>query len=145
MSCFVVSDETMQHAVTAIMCSDVAVYSTTFAGERRKQISARGADALGARLFALNMRACGEHVEGLAEGWRWRQQCYYPALLARSRLCLYLRAVNCLIYQCSEPATTDDPLLRALREFAADIMAQVIDTLPEYRDAPWDFRTLKAA
>jgi hypothetical protein len=47
------------------------------------------------------------------------------------------KAVNCLIYQCSEGSVPEQKLYKVLDRIGAQIAEQVVRTLPEYDAAPW--------
>ena len=49
----------------------------------------------------------------------------------------FCKLLDCLIYQCNEDATRNDPLLLALKEFSISYKSFLVSNTDEYHNAPW--------
>lgn len=49
----------------------------------------------------------------------------------------FCKLLDCLIYQCSEDSTRNDPLQRALIDFSIIYKSYLIENTAEYHSAPW--------
>lgn len=136
MSAFVVSRETMQVCVTAL---------------HDRMSDCRNADQLGRDLFALNEQAVnwrypnGPQDVGLYAEWQWRVTC--PLVdgngipVDRKTACQWLKALHCLRYQLTEGEKFETHnLYKRIMERIRQIETSIVCQLPEYNEAPWDFR-----
>lgn len=91
---------------------------------------------LGRELFAMNSRALGarygDQVETAAD---FAGYSYRPQLNANK--CAVLKAIRCLLYQCTEGKVPEETLFKMLEERAARLCYQIVQDLPAYDAAPW--------
>ena len=91
--------------------------------------------ALGARLRALNVAAVkarySDSTDDDLPDYTFRPVAppSGPALL---------KALRCLLYQCSEGRVPDRAIFKALDEWSDQIATHIICQMPEYQAAPWD-------
>ncbi len=144
MSAFIVTRRTMDVVVTALQDGQLGSGRRVFAGVVIDHDS-RALDEIGRKLFDLNARAVAvpyheETNEGhdLAKTYRWSGT-YWPTSTRQQTRCRYIKALRCLHYQCSEDATYDDPIMAELTEVINDLALAIVDDLPDYAAAPWDF------
>lgn len=136
MSAFIVSDATMNFVVNTIQDFD-GLRSSCFApflihGEV-------DCDKLGNKLFQLNNDAVSQryddHDDNVVDLFHHRS--ILPAS-GRAEKCQRLKAVQCLVYQCSEGDVPETPLFKALDSLSDWLQYDIISSLPEYRVAKWD-------
>jgi hypothetical protein len=130
MSAFIISDETMNRAVNAIRESGNWPISIT----RGDFDTPDGLTVLGVQLFGLNDDAVSQRYqdERDPEPMPYR---YRPS---RCSAAAHLKALQCLIYQCSEGDVPSRPIYKALRNAEHALMNKIIRSLPDYQKAEWD-------
>lgn len=135
MSAFIVSNRTMQRAVTAL---------------RNPNHTCEDADRLGRELYALNLQAVnhrykGRHTPGEVIDPEWTWNLTQP-LTGYGNIpedmtiaCQWLKALHCLHYQMTEgdavPATA---LYADITARIRQIETHIVTNLPEYNAADWD-------
>ena len=124
MSAFIVSTETMQRVVHAWPDNGLLPHRT----------SCESLDALGARLFAMNARAVSARYGEPEEVPAFR---YRP--LGAVHPMHQLKAVECLLYQCSEGNVPNEDDFLALEGLAAKLREKIVNALPSYSEAPWNW------
>ncbi len=137
MSCFIVTDKTMQDAVSAMH-----IHSA----------SSDLADQLGRELWLLNFAAYDARYpkdqttatdREIAAEWQWKPA--FPVLTdrgipaSRAAACQWLKSLICLRYQCSEGECRKHELYHRVSNRIAQLALLIIDTLPEYEAAAWDY------
>lgn len=136
MSAFIVSDAVMQKVVRAISVSRNSSWSQPFAGISVK--SANDLDRIGAALFDMNDEAVsqryGDEPQHAGEGWKFNNN-FAP--MSTNEKVAASKAMQCLIYQCSEGDVMDNGLFAALKAEAAYLAEDIIASLPAYADAAW--------
>ena len=155
MSCFVVSDPTLQRAVTALLVAEGG------------HANPWRADVLGRELLRLNalavrawyadapaIVAAADAALARAPAFRWDRRDFGAAagpnpealvaeVSSRPALCRVLKALECLRYQvggAAADAPADDPDARLRRRIDAAIsrlQGRIVATLAAYRAAPW--------
>ena len=134
MSAFIVSDACMQKCVTAMLGpGDSCEY----------------ADELGDRLYAMNLEAVRVRYDdrspdalpgsGIPEAFKWRVKpanFYDPR--ERKDWCCYVKALQCLLYQCTEGNVPEYDLYRRIERRINEIDRTIVSGLSEYQEAPWD-------
>lgn len=118
MSAFIVSQETMRRAVTAM---------------DDHNSSCEALDVLGAQLYALNARAVSQRYGRPEEAPAYEHR----PLFSASRHQLF-KSLNCLIYQCSEGDVPKHLLYEAMQKRATQLAFDIATGLPEYDKAVWD-------
>ena len=137
MSAFIVSDTTMNFVVNTIQDFD-GLRSSCFApfltdGEV-------DCNKLGNKLFHLNNDAVCQRYDDHDDSnviEFFRHTSLMPAS-DRAEKCQRLKAVQCLIYQCSEGDVPETPLFKALDALSDWLQYNIISSLPEYNAAKWD-------
>lgn len=122
MSRFLVSNATIDACIYAIYTHD-----KTFLGYS-------DSDALGAALLRLNEFAIDQHSDpkSLSDHLDYRYE-HRPITPMQS-----FKAIDCLVYQCSEGAVLQFPLYLRLRTFRDSLATIVIRGTNEYEKAQWD-------
>ena len=142
MSAFIVSNQTMQHCVTALTTD---------------QHSCEDADQLGRDLFRLNIQAVNHRYQDSQPetkdqmtddldayaGWKWKLTINRTNAQGgpedRAVACQQLKSLHCLRYQMSEgedvPATA---LYRDIERRTVELARLIVTGLPEYDAAEWD-------
>jgi len=140
MSAFIVSTGTMQRAVAAFQVT------------RHESMSCTQADELGKRLYNLNFDAIHQRYPDTKESgqypgpidvpvpdeFKFRLTQYSPDTHDQKELCTALKGLRCLIYQCSEGNVPETQLYSEMEKASNLIAYRLLDTIPEYQDAPWD-------
>lgn len=138
MSAFIVSDHTMQRVVRGMYpawCSSDAF------------------SHYGRELYRLNAEAMrvryGHDPADYAdlENWEYNPCLRICGILDRDDIpenlaeaCGILKAMHCLLYQCSEgEQLTEQAAYKALQKRIHLYEATIVDRLPEYDAAPWDY------
>lgn len=125
MSSFMVSDETMNRVCHAM---------------DKNNLPCEALDDLGRRLFAMNFRAvCARYKPEQVEQMKWDdgQTFVYSFRLGYTQFDL-LKALDCLIYQCSEGNVPSESLYAELTATRDALRARIVCELPEYHGAKWD-------
>jgi len=124
MSAFIVSERTMQRVVTAM---------------RREEGAWEDACQLGRDLYAMNHRAIEARYgePQYVPPFEWTVQ-MLPDEGDRKRWCELLKALDCLLYQCSEGDVPKEALYKQLEACRNKLRAEIVHGLPEYDKAPWD-------
>jgi hypothetical protein len=135
MSAFLVSTATMNAVLDGMMNIRDRLYSrhVRFNVDRGHVAPM---DKLGQDLFMMNLRALNaRYGDEVPDGVKY----HYPMRFMATPLEHSLRACECLMYQCNEGNVPDEPLYKELATFAEELRAAIIDRLPKYQSAPWDF------
>lgn len=145
MSAYVVTDETMTKALKAIAYRPSNYFLiTSFAGHSlNREAPAAVLDVtmtkIGRELFALNYRAVGERynesTENLDAGYQFSNNDFRTG--RRAELVANVKALQSLIYQCSEGTAMDSPLYQALVEADAALCRHIVGEMAEYKAAAW--------
>ena len=88
----------------------------------------------GQALLSMNDAAVSQRYNEAEGGQEYRYTIEFPPsgpVLAK--------ALNCLLYQCSEGDVPERPLFKALDDFRNYLCQQIVADLPTYKAAPWDF------
>lgn len=124
MSCFVVSDRTVNKVVSAMLP----------AGH-----SCEDGENLGRELLAMNNDAVRVRYSNPSGMTTDPDDYEYPGNVNAYSDMAKLKAVNCLIYQCSEGAEIRSrDLYRQLEEISDTLAHNIVGTLKAYQDLPWD-------
>lgn len=126
MSAFIVSKECLERALS-LWAHPINSW--------RRPLYPDDLDALGTRMQELNESAvAGRYRESLTSG---------PPVLTRFsvksvRPLVALKALQCLIYQCSEGDIPEKSTLYSeMRDVERATMGEIVREMPEWRDAPW--------
>lgn len=129
MSAFVVNKATMDRVVSD-WCSDQYHPGSRF--------DAKQLDDVGRKLFRLNCAAVNARyrdepgMDPLCRTYKFsRYDCPWTAMQR-------LKAMKCLLYQCSEGKVPETPLYKELEARIASRMDEIISELPEYKAAGWN-------
>lgn len=91
--------------------------------------------AMGQQMQDLNKRAVGERYP---DG-RIMTDCdpyEYESTMPPTPIAAF-KALQCLLYQCSERTTDEQPLFKELSEYSRDLAQHIVANLPEYDACPW--------
>jgi len=139
MSAFVVSRECMDRAVAGLVSLQVRKFASVDvhdAADRQLVMT-----DVGCRLFAMNVRAVNgrypNHPQQSAPDYTYQGPAYATEHVPSDLLVLRYKAMQCLVYQCSEDATAGDPLLGELVASTHRLAARIVSMLPAYNKAPW--------
>lgn len=136
MSAFIVSAETMNKVVRAIVSDE---YRGEFAGitlpgytisDRKPQ-----ATAIGKELFAMNRAAILARYPGDTEYAETPKYRYKPVRYSEVEM---FKAMECLLYQCSEGNVPDTDLYKELEAAKGSLASRIVSNMPEYESAAWD-------
>jgi hypothetical protein len=142
MSAFIVADKTINTIVNWLDRALEEAYGTITI---RQKLLEQGFDAsvagwaerLGYAMFQLNViAAAARYGSGAAK--KFRPLDYHYEVVAAVPMVQVLKSLQCWLYQCTEG---DVPTSVLYGFFDTDVqvylMTEIIDTLPEYRDAYW--------
>ena len=130
MSAFIVSDSTMQSAVSAM---------------HSPRHSCEDADVLGQKLYDMNHKAVQARYPSRGYGatvFKWKPSGHLangnniPEDLTTA--CQWLKALHCLRYQCSEGDVPEMLLYKALEKTIHQFESHLATIHPEYKQAEWD-------
>lgn len=150
MSAFIVTDATMTVAVGAVievLTQGGRIPSSRALFDGMPACDANGT-AIGRALFAMNERAMDARYPG-----RWRDDYAVGEPLSseafsyrgetRNAMCRTVaerhKAIDCLLYQCSEGEVDQEPLFLALTKVRETLSGQIIRATAAWNAAPWDF------
>lgn len=150
MSSFIVSNATINRIVA------VLEYATqwkrlfpnpAYINETLQVFSPKSAKDLGQRLYDLNVAAVNHrypdtidninNMPGAIDENGDHVPYKYMSTLPGNRF-QGLKAIDCLVYQCSEGDTINHPLYKALKEYGLAICSDIVGDMPEYENAVWD-------
>lgn len=95
-----------------------------------------GAPVLAAQIGELNRRAyCARYKDASMEALAPYQHSFRGSEVGG--LVATYRALQCLLYQCTEGACDTDPLYQELQTMAHELAHAIVCDLPEYQRAPW--------
>lgn len=120
MSAFVVSAETLNRAVTLF--------------DRNSSKSCEQLDEFGQRLWDMNAQAVAARYPDRAQ----ESPGPFKYALRHCKPVVALKALHCLIYQCSEGDVPELALYHQLRDRERHVMREIVDELPEYQNAAWN-------
>ena len=139
MSAFMVSDSTINAAVTWISLKDrdhnfshISSHMLPEAGYDVKDDPAR----LAAEMFALNVEAVNARYQGGAEQFRPLDFQYQIDLSARGAIGA-LKLLQCWHYQCSEGGVPETKLYQLMDRVIGAIALGIVCGTEEYDRAPW--------
>lgn len=118
MSAFIVGNGTMNRVVNAL--------------DKDRNLSCQELDELGRKLFEMNARAVDARYGrcSVATDYRVRVRSYPKFEL--------VKALDCLIYQCSEGDVPKEPLYQDLVTVRNRMVREMVCADPAYEAAPWD-------
>ncbi len=118
MSAFIVANETIRRVVSAMIGDQPCEWG----------------DLLGNRLLAMNARAVASRYRDAHEVFvdKFRYLPLFPSKMVQ------LKAIDCLIYQCTEGKVPEEQLYKELESAQHALMRDIVTHLPEYDAAPWD-------
>lgn len=132
MSAFIVSDETMQAVVEAfVVVERIHGRQSVDPTELGQQLYKMNYDAIHARYpdtidNSDNVPGPIPPVDPEAFQWRIGRQ---------FTRCAMLKAIRCLLYQCSEGNVPESPLFRQLSDASESLTYEIISELPEWKAA----------
>jgi hypothetical protein len=90
-------------------------------------------DAIGKKLYAMNHEALWQRYGTLENcpPYRWQPAGYKTPVRS-------YKAVQCLLYQCSEGDVPETPLYAELESIKNHLATRIIGELPAYNAVPWD-------
>lgn len=123
MSAFVCTHETINRVVNARI---------EYGSPRHISVAPIDADEWGQRMHEMNCRAVSQRYSEPA----------VPEFQFSHRMQPYsryemLKAIDCLIYQCSEGTVPDEPDYAELRQLQSYWRAEIIRHIPQYDQAEW--------
>jgi hypothetical protein len=135
MSAFIVGTGTMNRVVQAIVhvCPDFDGEPTRPPAVRLQDVGTR----LGIKLYRLNAEAVRQRYDQSDPVPLFRSTQVEAPRTRKERIACF-KALQCLIYQCSEGDVPDTPLYRQLETVRYVLAARIIADLPEYQAAGWD-------
>ena len=119
MSCFIVSKE----------CMDLAVYAASQDHESCEDMDERGREFYQMNLDAFNACYNGRHSSDVPE-YRFRP-------LGKPSAISQYKAVQCLLYQCTEGDIEKREQFKRLEKTLHELAADIVCELPEYKTAQW--------
>lgn len=134
MSAFMVEDKVIN---TVVSWLSVKKYDNRdFVGLARKLETEKDEKEFAESMFQLNIKAIEQRYgEGQAKEFR-PLDFEYKFNLPVSDI-ITLKALKCLLYQCSEGDVPETQLFKDLESLEYDIMNIIIRAIPEYDQAPW--------
>jgi hypothetical protein len=154
MSAYVIDSATMGRVLRGLFARNhYGQIVPLFDGEHTDPGDRRSADPteLGRKLFAMNVEAvtqrypdCRENPENLpgphgAE--RLATEYCAPSVIGYRRdaaeLTDFYKAIQCLLYQCSEGDVFESPLFLELQRAAATLACAIVELSPAYQRAGW--------
>lgn len=143
MSAFVIDESVMHKVVRAI-----AQHRTVFGPAVTR--SCAGLDEIGRALFAMNIDAVTQRYpdckanpinlpgtvgcEKFPATYRFSDN--HLPMTKKDRIDSY-KAIQCLLYQCSEGNVPETTLFIELTNLGHDLASAIVSGLPEYEAAPW--------
>jgi hypothetical protein len=134
MSAFIVEDSTINKVVTFLGTDSDIGYTCRRLG--MQVFTDEGRRDLAQRLFNMNCEAV-DYRYGKGESEKFRPLDFkYREENSIKKLWVY-KALNCLMYQCSEGKVPDSPLYKQMEEIQSAIAHSIVCALPEYERATW--------
>jgi len=143
MSAYVVEDETINRVVAFLAHNDLGNYGRALPkpwdllGASMRNRVQEGEipmnEALGLALRRMNAEAVGQRYDEAPEAddaYQYRSETAPSAVV-------FLKSLDCLLYQCSEGDVPERRLYKALEAIQARVCAHVARNLPEYDKARW--------
>lgn len=139
MSSFVVSKECMDRAVAGLVSLHVREFAGIgIDGATDRQLAMTD---IGRALFALNVRATNgrytRHPAQTAPDYVYQGPTFATEKAPADLLVIRLKAMQCLVYQCSEDATAGDAMLVTLVACMNRLAMRIVSMLPSYDKAQW--------
>jgi hypothetical protein len=136
MSAFIVGTETIQKVMTAIDSMNRDVHASVYEFNGKRVGTNDELSKLGGLIFNLNVEAvCQRYSDEELKIVPFK---FKPtAALKGNALVPHFKALQCLIYQCSEGDVPERPEYKAMEKLAADVAAFIVTTMPEYDAAKW--------
>ena len=150
MSSFIVSNATINRIVA------VLEYATqwkrlfpnpVYVNETLQVFNTKSAKDLGQRLYDINVAAINHrypdavkninNAPGTIDDNGNHVPYKYEMVLPGTRF-QGLKAIDCLVYQCSEGDIVNHPLYKALKDYGLAICSAIVSDMPEYENAIWD-------
>lgn len=159
MSCFIVSNESLNRVVQAARALDCK-HRYEYLGKAFEELKydlETDAERLGQDLFDMNVDAFCERYpadevdpEVIVEPFDYPHRTRYPedigefeyyaampAPLTREALIQAHKSASCLLYQCSEGDVPERPLFKALKAFTQRLAKEFITIDPRWEEALW--------
>ena len=130
MSAYIVEQQTINRAITALDSQDFAYVREELAGVGLGD----SLQKLGRAMMAMNIDAVnqryGDNTNPLVVPYR-----YYPQPVS---LVQAYKSLSCWLYQCSEGNVPEQELYQIMCRYQATLVSNIIYTLPEWEEAEWD-------
>jgi len=150
MSCFIVSNESLNRIVQAARALDCK-HRYEYLGKAFEELKydlITDAERLGQDLFDMNVDAFCERYPATEDNSPHRTRYpedigefeYYPVMpapLNREPLIQAHKSASCLLYQCSEGDVPERPLFKALEAFVQRLADEFITIDPRWEEALW--------
>ena len=155
MSAFVIDSATMGRVLRGLFARNRwGQFVAQFDGEYTAPGDSRSADptTVGRKLFAMNIEAVMQRypdcrgnprdlpgprcAHALANEYQAPTFAVGATHALRSLVHFY-KAIQCLLYQCSEGNVPESPLYQELQRAAAELAGGIVRELPEYETAAW--------
>ena len=130
MSAYIVEQQTINRAITALDSQDFAYIREELAGVGLGDTLQK----LGRAMIAMNVDAVnqryGDNTNPLVVPYR-----FYPQSVT---LVQAYKSLSCWLYQCSEGNVPEQKLYQIMCQYQATLSSNLIYTLQEWEDAEWD-------
>jgi len=133
MSAFVVEDSTINKVIEVLRMRDMdgitRFYNINLESKENRQ-------EFGQRLFDMNCEAVNQRY-GENQAQEFRKLDYSYQLEAHTTPLSGLKALRCLMYQCTEGEVPETELYQTMDRISGDIAMRIINRMPEYDSLPW--------
>jgi len=136
MSAFIVSMQTMQNVVNAVHMAHTRYRRSEYTFCGVKVAFTPDLAKVGAVLFTMNQEAVNQ---------RYIEEDFAPNYIHKTHipvtgraLAPYIKAIDCLIYQCSEGSVPKHDHFKQLEAVRETLVNELLRSLPEYGNAKWD-------
>ena len=121
MSAFIVSDKTINAIVTNC-------YNSNYSDKCKRNLAKQ--------LFNLNRASINQRY-GMGEDKKFREMDYEYKRHTVDKVTAF-KALQCLIYQCSEGNVPETRLYKSLEKKEQKLAYEIVTNLPEYNKTSWD-------
>lgn len=141
MSAFIVENETINEIISCL----ISDYENVYFRERLKSHfnsdlgTLEGRQELGKQMLSLNIAAVEYRYDlyhRKKEPEETFQSYVFSPILGVNKI-KAAKALSCFLYQCTEGEFTEKPLFKILDEIKNAWFSDIVNTLPEYKNAPW--------